>query len=95
VGAASGWPGALHYKNPARQHSVKFGNMNTLNIKIDCCSSKIMLQNLATQAIFGLDKEDHAILVSVLAATGPSSGAAGLGLGLGWPGLGPDGLVIS
>jgi hypothetical protein len=69
--------------------------MNTLNIKIDCSSSKIMLQNLATQAIFGLDKEDHAILVSVLAATGPSSGAAGLGLGLGWPGLGLDGLVIS
>jgi hypothetical protein len=56
--------------------------MNTLNIKIDCSSSKIMLQNLATQAIFGLDKEDHAILVSVLAACGPSSGAAGLGLGL-------------
>jgi hypothetical protein len=94
VGAASGLPDALHYKNLARPHSVGCENMNTYIIKIDCCSSKIMLQNLPTQAIFGLDREDHAILVAVLAATGQSSGASGLGLGLGWAGLGLDGLVF-
>jgi hypothetical protein len=94
VDAASELPDALHYKNLARPHSGGAVNMNTLNIKMVCCSSKIMLQNLSTQAIFGLDREDHAILVAVLAATGQSSGAAGLGLGLGWAGLGLDGLVI-
>jgi hypothetical protein len=94
VGAASGLPDAFHYKNPARPHSSSCMNMNALSIKIDCSSSKIMLQNFSTQAILGLDREDHAILVAVLAATGQSSGAAGLGLGLGWAGLGLDGLVI-
>jgi hypothetical protein len=94
VGAARELPDALHYKNPAGPHSGGSVNMNTLSIKMDCSSSKIMLQNLSTQAILGLDREDHAILVAVLAATGQSSGAACLGLGLGWAGLGPDGLVI-
>jgi hypothetical protein len=94
VGAANELPDALHYKNLARPHSGGSVNMNTLSIKMDCSSSKIMLQNLSTQAILGLDREDHAILVAVLAATGQSSGAAGLGLGLGWAGLGLDGLVI-
>jgi hypothetical protein len=94
VGAASGLPNALHYKNPEGAHSGGSVNMNTLSIKMSCSPSKIMLQNLSTQAILGLDREDHAILVAVLAATGQSSGAAGLGLGLGWAGLGLDGLVI-
>jgi hypothetical protein len=72
----------LHYKNSAEQHSVNPLNLNTFSIKMDCLSAKIMLQNLSTQAILGLNRGDHAILVSVLAACGPSSGAAGLGLGL-------------
>jgi hypothetical protein len=81
-GAASGLPDVLHYKNSAEQHSVNPLNLNTFSIKMDCLSVKIMLQNLSTQAILGLNRGDHAILVSVLAACGPSSGAAGLGLGL-------------
>jgi hypothetical protein len=72
----------LHYKNSAEQRSHKSEFMNTFGIKMDCLFAKIMLQNLSTQAILGLNRGDHAILVSVLAACGPSSGAAGLGLGL-------------
>jgi hypothetical protein len=72
----------LHYKKLGLLHEEDPLNLNTLSIKMDCSLAKIMLQNLSKQAISGLDRGDHAILVSVLAACGPSSGAAGLGLGL-------------
>jgi hypothetical protein len=49
VGAASGLPDALHYKNPAPQHSADSGKMNTFIIKMNCSSGKIMLKNLSTQ----------------------------------------------
>jgi hypothetical protein len=72
----------LHYKKLGLLHEGDPINLNTLSIKMDCSLIKIMLQNFSKQAISGLVRGDHAILVSVLAACGPSSGAAGLGLGL-------------
>jgi hypothetical protein len=81
VDAASGLPDTLHYKNPARLKGVHSNILNTFGVKMNCPHAKIMLQNFSKQAISGLDRGDHAILVSVLAACGPSTGAAGLGLG--------------
>jgi hypothetical protein len=41
-----------------------------------------MLKKPPKQAIFGLNRGDHAILDSFLAACGPSFGATGLGFGV-------------
>jgi hypothetical protein len=88
VGAASELPDALHYKNPARSHSGSSVDMNTLSIKMDCSSRKIMLQNLSYTSHLRLGQGGSCHLGRGFGSNWPVVGCGGLGA---WPRMGRTG----